>query len=235
VSSWLYFFPGGNVTNPSNVPAECELADVLGGASFSCRMVDNFQGHQGSLISVHPAYKSGGIESDCAYLPDRQTWIAVTTEDSKLTHFVGFFNDARPTPADLLRPNACAGTAVELDGNSWIVPSVHLDCALPMTPHFVKRNAPLTFEVLPQYRKLMDDAKRVWEKVVTDTLVSFQQASTFAIGCLGVNYRVGIPEVCSLGIINTVTAFQVARAGLGLTAYEEEMERQKKSASATAF
>ena len=55
------------------------------------------------------------------YFGDRQTWrkIAGLSKDA----WVGFYDDQRPAPEDLLRPDPLPGHAIELmDGRKWQIP-----------------------------------------------------------------------------------------------------------------
>lgn len=237
MAAFVYFFPQPNVTTVDRIPPECGLSDVLKGASLGFRQVENFQGHAGTMVAVHPTPKSGGTEADCLYKPDGQTWLPVESEDGKLLYFVGYDNGSKPTPADLIRPDSCGGNAVELDYETYLVPTVHYaGCMLPQRYRFVKGK--MSREIDSRYQALMLQAhKMVLFYAATPEQhankevqpITHDEAFEFAVGCLAINYRVDKPELCLLDLLTTHTALKVIEAGLGFTAYEEEKATQKKS------
>jgi hypothetical protein len=94
-----------------------------------------------------PSGKSGGVFADpdrldgksVGYWPDQQTWKKLPTVEGRPELWVGYFNDAKPRPSDLLRKNALPSRAsYELGGHHWKIPQLtelddkgQGDCCLP--------------------------------------------------------------------------------------------------------
>lgn len=232
MSTLLYYFPGlqGCPSGQVNkIPTECNLTTVLNDANWSTGYVNGFSdGTSGVVISIHPAIKSGGKESVAGFLPDKQKWCKVSNGD-KVTHWIGFSLDERPTPADLIRPNPVDGDPVTLQRQEWIVPLVHaVTCTLP-TKFKMTATGPIC-TVAEEYLSLMNDCARWFSMVLDNKPYNRNECFLMASRCLNVNYRVGAWEASAdcLDLLTSNDTLEILTTALGFGAHRQEQELKKK-------
>jgi hypothetical protein len=177
--------------------------------------------------------------------PDKQTWRKIPGKEI----WVGFFNDARPTPDDLGREEQHDGHFVTLnDGNEWLVLAIR---------QWSIENGELVWSYgVPQVSQLDDDGvwspgpiqncfEPIW-KVACDwddaKVIAFDEeddspGTPFSAGidaavmALAVNYVVGPAECALLDLFTQPTAIEVLDA---LTDWPTRIELQKKITEASA-
>lgn len=139
-----------------------------------------------------------------------QTWRRLTFNPNGPELFVGYWNDAKPTPADLARPNMLHGDSVLLaDDHRWQIPKVRrfdeaipgFSCALPSYWDLDDKGNPKAGAVLAAYRHLWDAtapyASRKFEAEIEDDAVPPTDAELLrcVAELLKANYVVDLPEL----------------------------------------
>lgn len=162
------------------------------------------------------------------YFPDRQTWVGPTTDGV----WIGFANDAPPTPEELARETQLRGHLVRLaDGNNWLVPVARAftdgrwTSSLPRKLAYDTATQTWTYDK-PEMRfqplwdiasKWMDYISQGGEKddegnVETVVDVSVAEAAQLCSDVLSFNYCVGPLECSQLGLFNDSTVVELLNA-----------------------
>lgn len=144
---------------------------------------------------------------------DKQTWRKLPGDRMGAPVYVGYWNEAKPGPEELVRDTMLPGYPYELmDGHVWRVPlvrryegEVHC-CSLPRLMDFDEDGNPIDGDVMQQYRHLWELTK----PVVDDLLLQYGLAEEspqplgkndtvkIAVSLLQANYRVSLPELVML-------------------------------------
>jgi hypothetical protein len=248
MSSFLYFFPNlPNLGSVDKIPASCELGEVLKGASVSFRQVENaIDGQSGTIASVQPSSKEG-TETLCGYFPEKQTWLAVDNAEGAVSHYIGFENAAPPQASDLRRAELAPGYRVSLGEETFIVPIINLAITTLPQPYRWAGKGRAFLAVPDGYKKLTEQAQNmlerkekqqnalaVKEKITPEMEIRDYEYFTFAVAVLGINYRLGVPEVCSIGLLNNVNVQEIVDVALGIRAFTEYLADQKKTSGAAS-
>jgi hypothetical protein len=226
------------------LPEATGLRAILGQGSLSAFPVGQFalpggNTTSGTLVAV--PNDSGDL---VAIRQDEQEWQPVKTGDT-ITHWIGFWKSAPPTPFDLQRPEVVDGSPLKLGDHEWLVPVVHppLQSTLP----FVMRmtgDGP-TVHVAQQYRELQTESVRYFEWVASmgaketpeEKAERLKQHPTpkyaelfgYCGRVLGVNYRVGLWELSALGMLDTNNGRDLVFYSLGLKQFLEQAEARPKA------
>lgn len=165
-----------------------------------------------------PSGKPGFILSDATtlgsyqprFFPDQQTWRKFGDV------WIGFYNDAKPTPDDLRRTQMLPGVELELcDGNKWTVPVVYIyegNGLQPNLPRFLDLDETgrcVPGPVMDQYRDLAQCVENFWDAWETayqtalqndnqQFVVSFDTVNEDAARVLAANYHVSLREIVAL-------------------------------------
>lgn len=152
------------------------------------------------------------------YWPARQTWKKHPIRD----YWVGMYQEARPTPDDLARPEQIPGEWLKLDdGNKWLAPKARrweeFDeqllwlCDLPKRLTLDDSGRWTLGEIKPRYERLWTLAM-AYEAAMNEAIVNngaqpdgtvrfqFDAIDDLAVGCLQTNYRVSVVELDMLGV-----------------------------------
>lgn len=234
MAGFLYYFPqAAPVSTVEQVP-DVELRTLLRETSVSAAQNNGGpDGKVGQMISVHPSRGvAGGEEAATGYWPDRQTWTKVKEagppikdekgkitgyEDGPTLYWIGREKASPPTPLDVQREKLIYGHPVKLaDGKEWTIPVVGpYQTRLPRTfaPAPGKR---LTMVVREQYAAIFTESEK-WHALARTPNAEYDwhDAFSYAVGLLGVNYRVGFWEVLALGLIDTDNFWRIASASFG--------------------
>jgi len=184
----------GHVLEPDDQPAQGEI-----GAGPD--------GGRGVLIALDP-------EPDCGlgYDPAAQTWCQAAGG----TLWLGYPNDARPSPQDLLREEVVAGHLVRLgDGQEWMVPTARYFAGGSTLPQSIVLgpNGEKVTRALPRFAALsrhadrcaqnirilmgMDERPKDWQAMSVD------EGWDICVDALALNYRLGPNEVSLLELVTT--------------------------------
>lgn len=172
-----------------------------------------------------PSGKSGNVFADstrqngrrAGYYPDQQTWRKLPNVEERPELWVGYWNDAKPTPADLERkPMLAADITVRLaDGHQWRIPRVrHFDdasgnweCLLPTACDMNDAGEFVPGNPLAEHKHLWDITAPVaavlcfGEGGADAEPINDKQVQEVAIAILKANYVVDGCELVSLGAL----------------------------------
>lgn len=153
-----------------------------------------------------------------AYYPDAQTWRRFVTDNGPAV-WIGYYNEAKPTPQDLARPKQLPGIPHQLcDGNEWTVPMVYVyegqqqqprRAILPRYVDVDQYGKCVPGDTLEQYAYLLQTVEGFWQSWVAaysealekqrDTfLMDWPQANEDAATVLGANYYLSLHEMAAL-------------------------------------
>lgn len=150
-----------------------------------------------------------------------QTWLPATgyggTEEGR--YWVGLWNDAPPSEADLRRPALLFGGDVTLgNGEAWHVAT---PTELPHTL-LIEADGSLRMEPLERYQAVCVEAYR-WRRILScpNRMVPFIDMHRFAMKCLSLNYRLPVEVANHLKLIHSGNVRQVMFAAMGVFGGED--------------
>jgi hypothetical protein len=190
--------------------------------------------------------------------PGNQTWRKIppahnleSNGDCHPALYLGFWNDARPTPEDLLRPAPAKPGATPLgpidgylwtlgDGRRWQLPLVReFDAAagcwttsLPCSFEYDERGKLKRGSVIQTYRWLVEASESAWQRMTSEADISEDEALATLGVLIGANYAAGAAELMALGCFTEVvteTPRFVLSIMLDYSVWLEWAESQKKS------
>ena len=237
MAGFLYFFPD-LAGYHSDTVAQCGLSDLLRPGNHGARETSAGPGgKRGVVLATKPLCEPIG------YQPERQTW----SECADGKFWLGYENDAKPTPADLIRRSAVVGYPIELaDGQEWMIPAARVNdgTAGTMLPQSISLDAQgkRLYRTLPKYDRLAAYAVQAFDGLRHATLDEGDEVAVdedfkwlACVEALGTNYRVTQWEVGALGILTRQLYDPVLSALVDFPAYylmrQGQQEAQKKSAS----
>jgi hypothetical protein len=252
---FLYYIPGGaaGLSTPEAFDLLMEkigLGGVWGGVGhWANRQVENNGPDGGAGLIVAP-YPRGQESGRVGFYPAEQKWFKrsekgevrsvkweVGSGKEEKNYWLGYFNESRPGPGDLLREGRGIWRTwgVRLrDGNEWEIPIAH---ALP-THRYLGTDGEVKRERLPEFRAYREQLERflaAYENAVNgDGTILFDEDELYSLAgeALGLVYHVGLGEVLSLDLLTDNLAFEIAQAGLGIQEAVENrrvMELEKKT------
>lgn len=271
MASFLYFVPGvekSGIKSVRELPQDLLLVDVLHdvrgtGDGPMGNLFDGPGGKRGLMFSVPPGDRRAGSAAVADYQPDQQTWFEVkhkATGDS--AYWIGYYNDAKPTPVDLTRPHQFRGHDIKLgDGNDWHV-AVLKPASFETVQNEQERRAlqslaaisrpfstiPESFTmdgmgavelgITPEYRAVCAESEKWFELAALGEAGEFNKVDLwkFAVACLSVNYRIGQFEASGhlLNLLDSESMWRVVRTACGGVEIEAEFaERAKKNGLTT--
>jgi hypothetical protein len=186
------------------------------------------------------------LESDSGRVPRMdmasQTWVK---RPGGL--WVGWDNDAKPTPEQLARESQLPGKAIELaDSTTWKVPTLREwrlnDTDSPPIVYQIKVPRLLDCneagkwvegDVVAGYREIWDRSAAVFDLMVLGSQQKVElddsDLISFAVDLLAINYRIGSHEVSALGLLTIPLAREVIRSGIDAEGYEMALESHLKN------
>lgn len=178
------------------------LVDVrrIGGLA-RCEVRSGPNGQAGLVVA--PLLASDGEPPELlGFHSERQTWVD-PFEQGKV--WIGWANDAPPTPDDLRRttPLALPGYEVELaDGQTWQVPVISSQERLGALHQklTIDGQGKARAAVAARHQSLWEESAEIADAYFIAGRIDWALAGTFCVRCLGLNYRVGVAEQNALGI-----------------------------------
>lgn len=210
------------------------------------------RGRNGTFIAATPSAGSGGNEIapfeydatckqsgdslDCL-VGERQTWREIQNADGTTCYWFGWRNDAKPTPADLVRNKTIDGHKCLLaDGNEWLVPVVGpFRGRLPLAFRMSAKGE-LFAEVRSDFKKLMQDSEDIRREAFETNTIVRGKMWLYVAALLNVNYRVGPHEIADdcLGLVTTENYVEPFRISIGERDAAIDAELKKNTASVQA-
>lgn len=169
------------------------------------------------VVSNSPAGGAGVVFADASrqgnktagYHPDEQTWRKMPAVEGRDELWLGYWNDAKPTPQDLDRGirSECLRAKL-LDGNYWDITSTHFfaddsgewSCELPAMLELSDDGKMVRGPTVPQYREL-EHFTRPLIDAMEGKDVPLSVLYDAAIALLRHRYAVDVPEVVALGLL----------------------------------
>ena len=231
MSTFLYFAPGHTrpVTLRDLKPLGCDYAMDTSPAATSISGRSPADGATGWIFA--------DTRTQLAYKPDHQTWRK--SPGSEL--WIGYWDDKRPNPTHLARPNQLDGQLVEMaDGNEWLVPRLRMFAGedgfatvLPTTPDINEDGNWIVGETCDIYSGLDKIGERLFEAMVVSAAdsdekkegeqaepilskpLTTEEALDIVCELLATNYYLSKVEVAMLGLLKTdATLMDAARVAM---------------------
>lgn len=230
MGGFLYFIPE-HVTSVRQLD-EWGLSYVFekDGRGFYPCQGKGVEGVQGTVIGDERATQTQRI----TYKAAEQTWRKIAGDRSQgKPCFVGFYNDAAPTPEELLRKDALGGHAIRLgDGNDWIIPvargaaeeggELRYFAKVPRRLELDENGAWISGTIVDRYAELWAVACKFWdaftgagvEKTADGVAMrmEFNDLVNGAMTALSTNYRVRASEAALLGLLDEECCGAILRA-----------------------
>ena len=165
-----------------------------------------------------------------AYLPEKQTWKKIDCKDGEPC-WLGWYNDPvlRPKPEHLLRLWPIDGEMVELgDGSLWKAPVIRTVPRRTITlPKALlpQDDGTIACEVKPEFAEFLTLSDEIWDHYwgIKDRVMDDAAVLGSVIKCLNLNYRVSLPEVNALRLLDSENWAHVFRASNNFELIEELM------------
>lgn len=199
---------------------------------------------QGATPNGEKGYVFGDSKrvGDRVKLGEGQTWRKIPGREGMQEVWVGYWNDAKPTPADLARSEQLAGYALKLaDGNEWQVPVVRaydVDAGLvvPLLPtlYDLDDKGQLTKgEIAAAHRWLWDLTEPAWKAMIVEGDMSDQAMLSIAAKLIGANYAVDVVELAAMLQVFSpqLSPCGIVALALDYTTWKEWADAKKKSLS----
>lgn len=205
----------------------------------------------GTFVAALPTPGSGGAEftpfeydktcradadmGDNCLVGDQQTWREVQNQDGTTCYWLGWRQDSKPTPADLVRSKTIDGHPVTLaDGNDWLIPVVGPYSSRLPRSFSVSAKGELDANVRKDFRKLFEDSDSIRQRFYHDGKITRAEMWLYVASLLTVNYRVGPHEIADdcLGILNTENYIEPFKVSIGMRDIEIDDEIKKNAESA---
>ena len=243
MNGFVYFLPGHASHDLTGVSARCgpEVLGVFAGAKPAVTLGVGPEG-EGALFTlpeVPPERRR--------YAPEEQTWRKAPPPPGGAPGalWVGMWNDARPGPEDLARPDLIDGHAVALgDNGRWRVPLARVFPAGTALPEKLILGADgLEREVRPEFVALSKATEEIWEAFLASLAgdgagkMPYERLWRVAADALAVNYRIGTAGCNLLALFDTGNLLRVARALADVPTFEtwlREEGRKKELTGAAA-
>lgn len=222
-NGFLYYRAGDQRTLTREGVAKLGLAYAFPGGIQCVQVNANSPSKSQGIVFADPARHEG---KRVGYFPDQQTWRKLPTVEGRPELWVGYWNDAKPGPSDLERPNMLPGeVAMTLgDGKQWVIPTLTEfdpetrsgECKLPAPLDYDDDGNLFTTSPVGEYGELWDAIHPVAlgacfgsnepDSEIKDA--SDAQLRSAAIRLLRTNYVVDMPELITLGCFRRDTTFR---------------------------
>lgn len=252
MAGFLYYLSGVHSPPSPDGLAKLGLAYALG-AGVACVNVNG--GPDGNAGLVVADTRRLGNKA-CGYYPGEQSWrlippafLDVPQTDTAV--WLGYYNLDKPTPEDLLRPDAMRGeTHVLGDGCSWIIPVIRRLAVNPIDEQDIAfiPSVPLVYDVDDHGHWTPSRIAPAFENVYAMALrwcavkaaVEFGEGDaflTFAVSddelfewscaVLGVNYALGRMESGTLGMMTSHVPRKVLDAAVDWAAWDAWFKKKR--------
>ncbi|NDF12868.1 MAG: hypothetical protein EB060_08685 [Proteobacteria bacterium] len=239
MAGFLYFAPNHSspITGSAAIPPDWgvghfKLGAILAGESLTYGdMPSGPNGERGIMFCL------GGRGTKLRYSPD-QIWRPVKSEGAEQVHYlVGIDPEQRPDAESLLRKKNLGGTAVELGGQDWDIPILHVPfdemSSLSSVPRTMTIDADGSFRLraVSEYDAVCERVAEFDRKCKNGAIgLPFNECFDFFVDVLATNYHVGPAEVAMLEVFSTdARAFlKVFQEVFGMSEIERIVARKKE-------
>lgn len=223
MAGFLYFRSGDQRPVTKEVVSSLELGYAFPAGVQSGQVGNNSpSGKQGVVFADEKRHQGRRV----GYFPSEQTWRKMPNREGRPELWVGFWNDAKPGPEDLVRGNMIPGeVAMTLgDGNRWVIPTLAEfdsekrdgDCTLPAPLDFDDEGNLFTTAPVGEYGELWEAVHPVAVGVCfggTEPDAEIREPSekdirAAAFRLLRTNYVVDMPELVMLGCLRNDSTFR---------------------------
>jgi len=184
-------------------------------------------GKSGVTFAVVP--HGSDVPQNIGFYPNKQTWTQIPGTET----WLGYVTDAPPGPKDLLRDDAMGGHTVRLeDGNEWHIPvACYFDRSTPF-PRKVKWTADgwEVGGVAAKYEQLYGLASEFWDKIFEGKGkdVTINTEINVAALALGLNYRIGPPEIAALELLTTFNTEEIVKKILDMDLFLDFVKKNQE-------
>jgi hypothetical protein len=207
MSCFLYFVSGRGTPVKREDLAKLGLEYAFTSSLQNCEVRGNTPSGQNGYVCCD-AKRSG--DRTAGYYPDQQTWREMPKRPDGTRVWIGYWNEAKPTPDSLERASTLPGARLKLaDDRMWLVPIVRIHDRQTDT---YKSNLPTYLDFDAEGRvvpgRVVDAYQRLWELTApvaerefgqaesdTDKDLATQQLYTAVVALLQANYVVALPEL----------------------------------------
>ena len=216
MAGFLYFLSGTRRPMTAEAVRELGLGHILDGDGAT-----SYREAQGNTPSGAPGVTFAAAsrhDRDVALAPGKQTWRRLPKTIGGGNVWLGYWDDAKPTPSDLARAKQLPGPTVELaDGHRWMVPLVlsldlqaeRYETALPTRWDFDDDGNWVRGAVGDEYAALWDAATPFaderFEMAAGREVARVEMDEQRLLACvttlLQANYAVGQAELVMLGAL----------------------------------
>lgn len=228
-----YFIPGGSrsefMTDPEGMIKRAGLEDRFPSRNgVQCAEVLNHPGGRGVSLAFEVVGASAGLADAWSEEPVR-----LATEGDPTPATLWLCPVGNPGPEYLARPEQIGGHDLVLgDGRCWTAAILRSAEGIIRLPKRLKlgKGGQLVGDVVPRYVALWEQAQEVWNLMVGDAGVPYGKLWPFCCAVLGLNYRIGQPEISVLGLLDSDNLIRIAEAALDVPSMRVlSADAQKKS------
>ncbi len=245
MSAFLYYVPGDYPQMALDKVAELGLAYAFERQPEARLTMHGPDDGSGPVFGI---FEKLGDDLTGGYFPEKQTWRKIPKSEC----WIGYYNDAKPGPDDLMREQALDGHWVELgDGNKWLAP-VARSCDADATEYMAINNLPVQGDiddegnwvqtkVSDRYAAIWDLATKFWD-VFRDALrrtaeidpapdtvpVQFGEFYSGAVTALAVNYRVSNIECAVLALLTMQESTKILTSLIDLPTVNEWLKKNRE-------
>lgn len=167
---------------------------------------------------------------------DEQTWRKLPGLDA----YVGWYTEAPPTPADLVRPRTLSSFDLTMaDGNEWKIPLVRVcddegECQSMLPTKYDLNDAGqlVRGQIVAEYAALWDLTQPFWEAMITESDVNDQDCLECAGTVIGHNYYIGWQEAAIVGLFSDcVGPAGLVAVAVGYFTWQRWQDSKKKTPS----
>jgi hypothetical protein len=204
MAGFLYFRSGNQRPVTKDVAAKLGLAYAFPAGIQNCQVNANSPSKSQGNVFADPLRHEG---KRIGYFPGDQTWRKMPNVEGRGELWVGYWNDAKPGPADLKRRQLVRGPQIRLaDGNAWQIPIVRRfddaaqrwECELPSYFDYDDEGKIVKGEPRDEYASLWDATAPLADQLLDGNTLDEQAIFQAVEALLQANYVVGLPELMIL-------------------------------------
>lgn len=194
-------------------------------------------GGRGTLAVTLRTIEAGSAK--CCYDASGQTWRAIPGSE----WWIGYWRNAKPGPADLVRSSVLDSQPVVIHGQEWQVPicrvfadgqaRVHLPQAMDLDAD----GNWVIGSVVEQYRQLWEASKSYFDFILSQIPdeegnaepieIMVADVADACVVVLGTNYRVNAVEVAMLGLLDSHTRAEIMQATVDVRALTDRSKKKR--------